>query len=127
MIMLRTMPRLGPWLLGLFLVAQVAGILPLMILHVQHALESQQAALEDIDATGVVDHGHEQHGHHRHGPPDENDQCCTIYHHLAGVLFTTNVEQGTLLAASIIPLPQCLLAGTNPDLPERPPKLLLSV
>ena len=128
MISLATLRRFGPWLLGLFLTAQVAGILPLAAAHIQHALESQRAIADDITTSGAVDHGHEQQGHHRHGAPDVNDQCCTLHHHLAGILpFAGNVDRNGLLTAPNVPLPPRPLAAADPGLPERPPKLLLFV
>ena len=35
-----TMRRFGPWLLGLFLIAQLAGIVPVMFDHAVHVFES---------------------------------------------------------------------------------------
>jgi hypothetical protein len=128
MISLATLRRFGPWLLGLFLTAQVAGILPLATAHIQHALESQRAIADELATSGVVDRGHEQHGHHRHGAPDVNDQCCTSHHHLAGILpFAGSIDRSSLLTAPIVPLPPPSLTTADPGLPERPPKLLLSV
>jgi hypothetical protein len=106
MISLATLRRFGPWLLGLFLTAQVAGVLPLAVAHIQHALESQRAIADELATSGGVDHRHEQHGHHRHGAPDVNDQCCTMHHHLAGVLpFASSIGRSSLLTAPIVPLP----------------------
>jgi hypothetical protein len=128
MISLATLRRFGPWLLGLFLTAQVAGMLPLATAHIQHVLESQRAIAAELAASGVVDRGHEQHGHHRHGAPDVNDQCCTLHHHLAGVLpFASSIDRSNLLTAPIVPRPPRSLAAADPGLPERPPKLLLFV
>jgi|ERR1700678_1221952 hypothetical protein len=128
MISLGSLLRFGPWLLGLFLAAQVAGVLPLMTVHIQHALESQRAIFDDLATTGVVDHNHEQKGHHRHGAFDVNDQCCTLHHHLTGVLpFAGSADRSRFLTVSIVPPPQRSPAAADPGLPERPPKLLLSV
>jgi hypothetical protein len=128
MISLATIRRFGSWLLGLFLTAQVAGVLPLATAHIQHALESQRTIADELATSGIVDHSHEQHGHHRHGAPDVNDQCCTMHRHLAGVLpLAGGMDRSSPLTAPIVPLPQHSLATADPGLPERPPKLLLSV
>jgi hypothetical protein len=94
----------------------------------QHALESQSAAADDIAATGAVDPGHEQDGHHHHGAPDVNDQCCTMHHHLAAVLpLAGGADRGRAIAASLVLPPEVVLRTRDPSLLERPPKLLLSV
>jgi hypothetical protein len=47
--------RLGPWLLGLFVLAQAIGVLPLMLDHTFHAFESQ--IVDDHDHTAPGRHG----------------------------------------------------------------------
>src|SRR3954467_4994393 len=69
----------GPWLLGLFLIAQAAGVVPLILDHALHAFEDQPAI------ASMHDHGSlGRHGAHRHGLADIQDECCTL-HHLAGI------------------------------------------
>ncbi len=76
---LETMRRFAPWLLGLFLVAQIAGVVPLLFDHTFHSLEDQRAVslVHDHAAPG-------RHGDHRHGVGDVKDECCSL-HHLTGV------------------------------------------
>jgi hypothetical protein len=111
------MRRFGPWLLGLFLMAQAAGVVPLLLDHALHAFESQPAAagVHDHDAPG-------RHGDHRHGLGDIKDECCTL-HHMAGIVAlpsgTTTIGQVALPIALAPAQPLVTLA---PARLERPPK-----
>jgi len=60
MMSLHALRRLGPWLLGLFVAAQIAGVVPLISIHIQHTLESERAISEDLATLGVVDYQHER-------------------------------------------------------------------
>jgi hypothetical protein len=125
--------RLVLWLLGLFLVAQVAGVVPLISVHLQHVIASEQDIAEDAASVDVSDHAHHHHshhdiGHHDHGATEPNDQCCTLHHHLAGVL--PHPAGGTANGfpiALIVPLPSQASAPADPSTIERPPKLLLFI
>ena len=129
---------IGPWLLGLYLIAQIAGITPLYGVHFQHVLANQQDIADDLSNSIAHHHIHVHHTHgadggrgedfHDHSTTDPNDQCCTLHHHLAGVLpFADGTGTICTLIPSIVSLPQRSVAGADPGLPERPPKLLLSI
>jgi len=112
------MRRLGPWLLGLFLIAQLAGVVPVMFDHAVHVFESQPAlaSAHDHSAPG-------RHGDHRHGIGDVKDECCSLHHHLAGVLpFTVRVTSFSLAPQPMLVPPARALASADPILLERPPK-----
>jgi hypothetical protein len=125
--------RLAPWLLGLFVVAYVSGVVPLVSVHLQHVIASEQDIAEDIASAGISDHAHHHHihygsGHHDHGTADSNDQCCTLHHHLAGVL--PHAAGGTLNGfpiAPIVPLSLQAFVSADPGPLERPPKLPLAI
>jgi hypothetical protein len=119
--------RLGPLLLGLLLLAQAVGVVPMISLHIQHAFESGQDIAADLADSGRVNHVHHHHAHHdgqhEHGANDPNDQCCTLHHHLAGVLpIASSAARSGLTAPVITPAPLSL-AATDPGTLERPPKL----
>jgi hypothetical protein len=124
--------RLGPLLLGLFVFAQAAGIMPLISLHIQHAFESEQDIAADLSESSKINHVHHHHAHraggqHEHGANDPNDQCCTLHHHLAGVMpITSGISQHDL-RMSVVRVPPRSFVGTDPGTPERPPKLPLSI
>jgi hypothetical protein len=133
MISLARLRRLGPSLLGLLLLAQVAGIVPLISIHIQHAFENDQDVAADVSETGRVTHVHHHHVHHeggqshQHDGSDPNDQCCTLHNHLAGVLpLATGVSLGGL-TIQVAAAPPRALDGTEPGSPERPPKRPLSI
>jgi hypothetical protein len=48
------MRRFGPWLLGLFLLAQLAGVVPVMFDHAVHVFESQPAGAPTTTARPAV-------------------------------------------------------------------------
>jgi hypothetical protein len=110
--------RFGPWLLGLFLIAQIAGVGPLMFGHTVHLLESQLAAV-DAHERGAPD----RHGGHRHGVADVQDECCALHHQLTGVIPVT-IPDGGLAPAAMpwVAPPLRALVNVDPILLERPPK-----
>ena len=107
MISLHIKRRFGRWLLGLFLIAQLAGVAPLVAVHLQHISAAEQDLADDAGA-GVAQHVHRHHvhkggSHHDHGATDPNDQCCTVHHHLAGVLpFATIASANEIPMAAIV-------------------------
>ena len=131
MISLNIKRRFGRWLLGLFLIAQLAGIAPLIAVHLQHISAAEQDVADDA-GTGVTPHTHHHHvhqgsGHHDHGAADPNDQCCTL-HHLTGVLpHSSAARPKEFPAATNISLPLTALEAADPGLLERPPKLLSTI
>jgi len=122
----------GPFLLALFVLAQAAGVVPLISTHIQHVLETEEDIAADRNQSSRVDHVHHHHaphdsGQHGHGANDPNDQCCTLHHHLAGVIPIVSGAGQRGLARSIAVAPPRSLTGTDPDTLERPPKLPLSI
>jgi hypothetical protein len=116
------MRRVAPWLIGLFLIAQIAGVVPLIAAHTLHVFESKQVVSGDdgITATGPS-------GTHHHGLADLNDQCCT-FHHLASVLsYVVKINPARLAKVAIVSLAPIALVVADPLLLERPPKPTLSV
>jgi hypothetical protein len=114
--------RLSPWLIGLFFIAQICGVVQLLSNHTAHVTESQ-LILSKTAVTKSTSHGH----HHHYGDADG-----AIQHH----------ELQDLNGAPLYLIAGCELAFThdaitayvsdalnesNPVLLERPPKPFLSV
>jgi hypothetical protein len=116
---LLTIRRLAPWLIGLFVFAQVAGVVPLISAHTLHVFESKQVVSDD-DVLALGARG----AQHHHSIADLNDQCCA-FHHLAGVLVYALVVGPVSFARVVVAsaAPKVLLAAV-PIPPERPPKSL---
>jgi hypothetical protein len=130
--MLAQLRCLGPLLLGLFVLAHAAGIVPLIGVHIQHALENQQDIAADLGESGRVSHVHNHHlahdgGQHEHDTGDPNDQCCTLHHHLAGVVPIASGASSISSTALIAAPSSRSFAGIDPSKVERPPKLPLSI
>ena len=115
---LQTMRRFAPWLIGLFVFAQVAGVVPLISAHTLHVFESKQVVSDDDDVLAVGPRG----AQHHHSIADLNDQCCA-FHHLAGVLAYAlavgPVSSVRVVVASAAPE---VLLPEDPIPPDRPPK-----
>jgi hypothetical protein len=133
MIGFATIKRFGPWLLCLYVLAQLGGIVPLIGVPIQHALESEQDVADDVAAGNMVQHFHHHHAHHDdqphdHGSSDPNDQCCTFLHHLGGVVPVADcaAQDGLLMARISVRLPRAI-AGADPAPLEHPPKLPSSI
>lgn len=123
---------LGPALLGLFVLAQAAGIVPLISAHIQHALKTEQDIAADLRESGEVHHVHHHHlrdnsGQHEHSTSDPGDQCCTLHHHLAGLVPIAGGASGNCSTVPIVALVPRSLVGIDPSKLERPPKLRLSI
>jgi hypothetical protein len=122
----------GPFLLALFVLAQAAGVVPLISTHIQHALQTEQDIIADLSQSSSIDHVHHHRarhdsGQHEHGDDDPNDQCCTLHHHLAGVIPITIMAGQRGATLSIVVAPRRSLTGTDPRTLERPPKLPLAI
>ena len=117
---LLTIRRLAPWLIGLFVFAQVAGVVPLMAAHTLHVFESKQVVSDDDDVLAVGPRG----AQHHHSIADLNDQCCA-FHHLSGVLVYALVVGPVGFTRVVVgsAAPKVLLPA-DPIPPERPPKSL---
>jgi hypothetical protein len=113
--------RLGRWLVGLFVIAQIFGVVPLMSGHTLHVVESDLELSSDTSKTATIPQGH------HHGDADG-----FILHHelqdLSGVFLcpTSQCEIGSLPAA-IVAFAWNALAENAPALLERPPKSFLSI
>jgi hypothetical protein len=129
----RKLRRFAPWLVSLFLLAQFAAVAPLLITDLRHDIETESDIADDLAATGTLNHVHSHHKdqinpQHDHTGIDVNDQCCTIHHHLAGVLpFAISDAPDDFPAIPAASPYSRRPLGTDPGGMERPPKLPVSV
>ncbi len=118
----RTIRGLIPWLIGLFLVAQLAGVVPFEYSHPTSAL-AHAAAHE---------HQHDSAGHtHRHdGTKQEGavaDQCCAL-HSLAGVVpLVVMAVLSDATGERLSPELTDRVSGTGPGPLDRAPRSLPSL
>ena len=120
---LRTIPWFVRLLVGLFLVAQFAGV-----------VSSPRASAQQL-ATAAASHNHHQHAHdHADGakPNDHHDHsgsladtCCALHAYFSGVLPPViAIENGTVIAESLSVRPDTSALGVPPDRLDRPPRPL---
>src|ERR1700736_6120534 len=118
----RTIHNLRAVLLGLFVLAQVAGVIPLIYEHTLNVFET----------VPVKAHGHPhvrpdiEHpdADHHHGALDLHDQCCAL-HTLAGPL-PQPIDDAPVDFVSVRIAPDELIAltGGKPGVLDRPPRPL---
>jgi hypothetical protein len=112
--------RLSPWIVGIFIVAQIFGVFPLVSEHTAHVAQADFAVSENCFCTGNAPHGHYR-----------GDIDGFVQHHelqdLSGVMACSahQGEIGFVHVAVSRYAPHSLSEG-NPIFLERPPKSLLS-
>jgi len=115
-----TIRTLVPWLIGLFVVAQLAGMVPFR----------QAIAWEPPSHLGNI-LGHDHHvaghsGHHHHGVVDLEGACCALHAFLTGILpDVAAAAPADITRARLAVISEDRLAGIDPGLPDRPPRPLL--
>src|SRR5215831_6836265 len=120
MTLVRSIHRLRVTLLALFVVAQVAGVVPLIYDHTLNVFETAPVAAHahpHASPTAV-----NPDADHHHGTLDLHDQCCAL-HTLAGPLpRVLEAMPAHFVRVRIVPTEVIALAGRQPSLPDRPPK-----
>jgi hypothetical protein len=112
---------------------QCAAIVPLLITDLRHDIETESDIADDLAATGTIIHVHLHHqqqiGHrHDHSGGDVTDQCCTIHHHLAGVLPFTIAQAPDEFPGIPSPVSRSRRPlSSDPGGTERPPKLRMPI
>src|ERR1700726_1656872 len=118
--------RLSTWLIGLFFLAQIGGVVQLLGEHTAHVSESQltesQLAVAQASVIGNVSHHH-----HHEGDADGAIQPHALQDLNGAPLRLTQACELTVTSAMVTPHVPDVLAGRYPVLPERPPKSFLSV
>jgi hypothetical protein len=112
---------LGPWFVGLFLIAQIVGVVPLISSHTAHVVETELVISKDNVGTGGIPQSH-----HHHGDADG-----LIQHHelqdLNGAFTYLVTCEIAFVHVAITAYAPNTLAEAYPTLLERPPKHLLSI
>jgi hypothetical protein len=113
--------RLGPWLVGLYLIAQIFGVAPLVGGHTAHVAGIHSVLCEAADAAGVPQ------SHHETGDADGSVQHHAL-HDLTGVLAGIVGRHESPLVHVVAPAcASNALVAADPVLLERPPKSRLSI
>jgi hypothetical protein len=120
MISTTIMRRIGPLLVGLYVVAQICGVIPLMSLDSAHAAPGTHL-LSECKQTGSLPQNH-----HHAGDADD-----AVHHHalqdLNGVLVQSSVVANSIVHIAIeVSAPRALVEA-DVVLLERPPKPFLSI
>ena len=124
--------RWAPWALGLFLFAQLAGVIPLLGAHAQHILTDEHEIVSQAVLTATTRqvnfHHNDNNGQHRdHKSTEADDQCCTV--HLLAAVVPMGSSANRHEIASACPNLRALvqLDGTDSIPLDRPPKLPLFI
>src|SRR5262245_43750991 len=120
MTLARAIRCLRACLLGLFMAAQIAGVVPLIYDHTLNVAETVPV--------GAHHHPHVKpttanpDADHHHGVLDLHDQCCTL-HMLTGPLPEIVATNSVAFAlARLAPAELIVPTGDTPSLLDRPPK-----
>ena len=107
----------GRWLIGLFVIAQIFGVVPLLSGETVHAAESELAVA--VGARGISQ------GHHH------QDDGCRQQHELQDLsgVFLSDISQSEipLVPGVVVAFAPDALIKNEPSRLERPPKSLLSI
>ena len=122
MTLVRSIHRLRVTLLALFVVAQVAGVVPLIYDHTLNVFETAPVAAHahpHASPTAVIPDAD-----HHHGTLDLHDQCCAL-HTLAGPIpHVMDAAPADFAGLRIVPDELIALTGGKPGVPDRPPRPL---
>ena len=122
--LVRTMHYLRAALLGLFVAAQVAGVIPLIYEHTLNVYETVPVSAHGHPHVRP-DAAHPDADHH-HGALGLHDQCCALHHTLTGPL--PDVIEATpadFRGVRMTPYELIALSGSDPPVLSRPPRALL--
>jgi len=118
---LRTIPWFVRLLVGLFLVAQFAGVVSSPCAS---ALQLATAGVSHDHHQHAHEHGEvaQHHDHHDHGG-NLADTCCALHAYFSGILPPAiGVETGSIMAESLSVSPDTLALGVPPGRLDRPPR-----
>jgi hypothetical protein len=116
----RTMRGFRACILGLFVVAQVACVIPLIYDHTLNIYETAPVAAHKHPLAKATVANPD--ADHHHGLLDLHDQCCAL-HTLAGPLpHVLDATPAHFVSVRTVITEAIALAGGKPSLPDRPPK-----
>jgi hypothetical protein len=112
-----TIRWLRTWLVGLFALAQIAAVSPLIYEHTLDVLGEAHVRCDHARAAPNAPDAD-----HHHGILDAHDQCCAL-HALVGPLpAVADVALANPLSVRIAPATLVALADADPGRLDRPPK-----
>jgi hypothetical protein len=117
--MLGRLQRLSPWLLCLFLIAQIGGVTPLVYVDVLH--EHGHVGATELTAVSAAEQAQPRPHQHNPGGHDEHDQCCALHHGLIGTLPQSFVRVERIGVQPILEVAPTVLVSTIPSRLDRPP------
>ena len=125
MALVRAIRWIRAFLLAIFVVAQVAGVIPLLHDHTLNVYETAPVAAHNhahVHATLA----HPDADHH-HGALGLHDQCCALHTLAAPLPQVTGVARVGFASEPIFAVESPALSGGNPAVLDRPPKSPLSL
>jgi hypothetical protein len=113
---IRTIRSMTPWVLGVFLLAQLSGLIPG---HYEHAGAANGPAAMHAPSLGLG-------GAHHHVLADLGDECCAV-HATPALPAVSDVHAPGVTAMHLLPLPQRRLVAVRFPPLDPPPRLPRSV
>ncbi len=124
--MLAGLQRLGPWLFGLFLIAQVGGVLLLVYVHAVHDYGHHDVIAASVDvgtsitpvASGTLSNPDQG----DRGVAVDHDQCCALLHGLVGTLPVGSYQTLMAAASEVFEGEPVTSTSGHPARIDRPPR-----
>jgi hypothetical protein len=118
----RKVRLLRTWVLGLYVIAQVVGVIPLVY----------DQTLNIYETTPVAGHFHvhlagntaQPDADHHHGLLDRNDQCCVLHSLTAPLPCAVTLAPVETVGMPVSPTQVIALVSRHPTRLDRPPKSL---
>jgi hypothetical protein len=118
--MLGGLQRLRPWLLCLFLITQIGGVIPSVYVGTVHEYGHSETIVAPMVQAAPKVHGPAH--QHKPGVHDEHDQCCALHHGLVGMLPTLSYQVATASLDLVFYNAWTAPAGEHPVRIDRPPR-----
>jgi hypothetical protein len=109
-------------LLAIFVVAQVAGVIPLLYDHTLNVYETTPVAVHNHPHVNPTPASPD--ADHHHGALGLHDQCCTLHTLAAPLPQVSGVSRVDFASEPIFAVELTALPGGNPAVLDRPPKPL---
>lgn len=125
MVWFRAKRRLVPWLIGLFVVAQLSGVAPRLV-HEEPSVVAMATHALDQHSHMHADHG-TPHEHHDEQGTSLADQCCALHLFVGVVPFVVTAVLIEPLIEPLLDVSMSNAGGIAPHRLDRPPRSLLSL
>jgi hypothetical protein len=117
----RTIRGIIPWLIGLFVVAQLSGVVPSRLPHGLLTQNALAMVMHDHHAHATADHAKSSHQHH---DSSTGDECCALHLLIAVLAPMPDAAPTGLVSQRVAPTGMDSIAGIRSGRLDRPPRFV---